>query len=520
MLIFLELLERYRDIAQYASAFLVFIGLYVIMVLVYKILSWSSDEAEIVREKLRLQIFGFLVCFSVWWLLLDLPPFPYQGTAVKAAWSLFLFFLFMLLLDIVNYLFFDIYYPRVKKTRIPQIVCNLIRGLYFVAIVLFILAVVLNVDIRPFLTGSAILTAIIGLALQDTLGNLFSGLALHISRPFNIGHWIKFEEIEGKVVRIDWRATTIKTREEDYMSIPNSQLAKVVVINYSVPTTVHGQYVNLGVRYEYPPNRVKDVLTEAAVKTDGVLGDIIPDIFLEKYNDFSVDYKMRFFIKDFAEAPRIKSSVMESIWYMFRRRGLEIPFPIQDVFLREEKEAIEKEELLAMLSRVDFLQGLNKEEIVDVGNRLKLVLYAKGEYIIKQGDKGHTFYILKSGKVKVIARNEEGEIFLTKMLEPGDFFGEISVLTGEPRTASIIALTDVELLMLNKDDFELMLRKYPDMDSRISEKIAQRQRHTFEQMELAKKTYTEEEARFKAEKKVESLSHQILSRIRNFFSIK
>ncbi len=501
------------------SSLSVFVGLYTIMILLHKILSWSSREARIVGEKIRLQEIGFILSFTLWWFLLDLPPFPAQVILVKGAWCSLVFFAFMLVLDLLNYLFFDFYSPVVKKVRIPQIISNLIRALYFIGTILFILGGVLNMDIRPFLTGSAILTAIIGLALQDVLGNLFSGLALHISRPFDIGHWIKVSSLEGVVVKIDWRATTIKTREEDYICIANSQLSKEEVINYSVPTVLHGVYVDVGVRYEYPPNKVKRILAEAALSTEGVNKKMYPDIFLTKYNDFSIDYKMRFYIDDYTKAPAIRSRVMEKIWYAFKRNNIEIPFPIRDIYIKKEKEKFSQEELMYILSKIDFLQGLNSQELLDVAKRLRPVLYAAGEEIIRQGDTGDTFFIINRGRVNVIARNQEGDVFLTRELSDGDFFGEISVLTGEPRTASVKAITDVELFVLSKDDFEIILKKYPDLDRRISEKIAERQRHTFEQMELAKQESSEEEAKVKAHRKVESLSQQILTKIRKFFSL-
>lgn len=508
----------------HASAVFVVLGLYIILLLVYKILSWSSPEAQHIGRKIKPLIWGFIISFTLWWLLLDAPPSQFEQfrpPLVKAVWCFVIFFSFMLIFDVIIFVLLNIYYPRVKGFKVPQIVSNITRTVYFIGIVLFILSVILGVNIRqPFLTGSAIITAVVGLALQDTLGNLFAGLTLNISKPFDIGHWIKVGEIEGSVIRIEWRAITIKSREEDYITIPNSQLSKVDFFNFSTPTTVHGVYIAVGVRYRYPPERIKKLLVESALMTDGVAKEITPQVFLEKYNDFSIDYRMRFYVREYSMVPRIRAEVMEKIWYVFQRNDVEIPFPIRDVYMKESKPILEKKEMFNVLSTIDFLQELGEEALWDVVERLKVQLYSKGEVIIRQGDMGDTFYILLFGDVKVVAKNEKGHIFLSKELSRGNFFGEISVLTGELRSASIIAVTPVQLLMLNKDDFKIILSKYPDLAEKISDKIAYRQRHSIEQMELAKHASSEKEAMENAQKQVESLSKQILSKIKSFFSLK
>lgn len=514
--------NTFFHLVKNGSSILVFIGLYLIIFLLNKILWWSSPEAQAAGKKLRFLLWGFIVSFTSWWLILDLPFTSLSGLQVllvKGTWSLLIFFSSLLVFDILNIAFFDVYYPRTYGTKIPQIISNLVRGIYFIIVVLFILAMIYQIDVKPFLTGSAILTAIIGLAMQDTLGNLFSGLALHMSRPFDIGHWIKTGEYEGDVVRIEWRATTIQTRERDFISIPNSHLSRLEVVNFSAPTTIHGISVYVGVGYEYPPKLIIRLLNEAAMSSKGVIHDIRPNIFLEKYNDFSVDYRMRFFINDYSRAFIIKSAVMEKIWYIFKRNDVVIPFPIRDVYMKEEKAHFNEEEMLSILGKIDFLQDLDRNGLMDVASRLKVMLYFAGEVILRQGDSGDTFFILKSGTVEVSATNDKGEMFLRKNLESGTFFGEISVLTGESRTATIEAVTDVELLMLNKADFEHLLKTYPDMDEKISQKIVLRQKFDIEQRERTKQS-SNNEAEEKAKKKLDSLSRQLLNKIRNFFSIR
>jgi small-conductance mechanosensitive channel/CRP-like cAMP-binding protein len=501
-----------------ASAVFIFAGLYTVLILIYNVLAWSSRRALVFAKNFHLQAVSFIFFFSIWWLLLDLPSFGSQAGTVTFIRGVLLFILIFLILDIINIFIFDVYLPR-EKIQVPHIIINFVRTLYVIGIVLFVLWSIYKIDIRPFLTGSAILTAIIGLALQDTLGNLFSGLALHISRPLELGHWIRFQELEGIVTKIDWRATTIKTRTQDYVTIPNSNLAKSNLNNFSTPTTLHGLTIQVGVRYEYPPNLIKRVLNEAALSTEGVAKDVTPNIMLETFNDFSIDYKMRFFINEYRRGPLIKSAVMEKIWYLFKREGIEIPFPIRDVYTKHEKrQELDRVEVSKLLSSIDFLQDLTNDALGEVIDRIKPVIFSDGEYVIKQGEEGDTFFIINRGKVEISAVDPNNDVFLLRNMEKGDFFGEISALTGEPRTASVKAAGDVELLMLRKDDFNVLLKKFPDMDKKISEKIASRQKRTFETLELSKSSCPVE-AKNKAGEHVESLSIQLLSKIRNFFSI-
>lgn len=504
------------------SAALVFIGLYSVLRIICGLVASYLPDFQPLFKKIRGYIWGFIFSITLWWFFLDLPESvlkTWQAPAVKVTWYFMLFFALIVILDILNYCFFEIYYFRIKNVRVPQIISNLIRGLYFIGIIMVILHFSLGFDVKPFLTGSAILTAIIGLALQDTLGNFFSGLALHVSRPFDLGHWIKVDNMEGTVTKIDWRSTTIKTRSEDLITVPNSVISKADVFNFSMPTKLHMPLVDVSVCYDYPPEKIKNILIRCALMTNGVSKEKPPLVFLTHYGDFSMNYRLGFYIDDYGAVNRIKSAVMEKIWYEFQRNDIKIPYPIRDVYIKETKPIIEEEEMIKILSRIDFLQDLNDKEIKDLASRVKLLKYAPGEEIIRQGEEGDSFYIIKSGKVQVSVQNEQGETFLDKELQTGNFFGEISVLTGEPRSATVRAISEVDILMLNTDDFNHLLKINPNIAEKISNKIAMRQKVTFEKLELSKQVSSEKEAMENAQKQVESLSQQILAKIKAFFAM-
>ena len=192
-----------------------------------------------------------------------------------------------------------------------------------------------------------------------------------------------------------------------------------------------------------------------------------------------------------------------------------IPSPVGEI--KGEGGLEEREEyMLDALGRIDFFESLSRRDLRKITRHLKIINYSRGEEIITQGDPGEVFFLIKSGSVNVVAVDENGEIYMRKMLREGNYFGEISLLTGDPRTATVTVIEDVELFLLNKGDFKAILREFPALDEKISEKIAYRQKFTLEQMELARHK-NEEEAKDKAKIKLNSMSKDFLGKIRNLF---
>ena len=188
-----------------------------------------------------------------------------------------------------------------------------------------------------------------------------------------------------------------------------------------------------------------------------------------------------------------------------------IPSPVGEI-----DPAQKDNQMLDSLAKIDFFESLTREELVKVAQHLKLIFYNKDQEIIRQGDPGEVFYIIKSGSVSVTSVDENGELYLRKMLRQGNYFGEISLLIGEPRTASVTALEDVELYLLNKTDFRSILKEFPLLDEKISEKIAFRQKISVEKIEMEKHR-TKEEATQRAQKKLNVMSKDFLNKIRTLF---
>jgi small-conductance mechanosensitive channel/CRP-like cAMP-binding protein len=331
---------------------------------------------------------------------------------------------------------------------------------------------------RELLTPSAVGALIVGLALQDTLGNLFSGLALQIEKPLMVGNWVKVADTEGKVSEITWRATKIRTKEGHICVIPNTMIARDPIINYSHPSPVIRREITIGFGYESHPNKVKKCVLDTLAQVPNILRMPEPTLILEKYNDFSIDYRIRFWIKDFSTCERILDSFTTLLYYTMKREGLTIPFPIEEQRVSQEQNA---EELVALelkrkqhfVDKLDLFAELEEADRAMIAECLDEVTFAENESIVKQGDSGDSMYIIRNGEVKVILE-KYGQVKEVAQIRQGDYFGEMALLTGEKRTATITAKTDTDVFILRKEAFSEVLLSNSAIANIIADKVSKR----------------------------------------------
>jgi small-conductance mechanosensitive channel/CRP-like cAMP-binding protein len=368
-------------------------------------------------------------------------------------------------LKLLDLLFLDWLTRWRQKPPVPLVLRDLGRlGLALLALFLILRAFFPQVNLNVFAVSSLVVGYIVGNASQDTLGNLFAGLALNAERPFQIGDWLTVGGHTGILVDTTWRATRLKTKTNDYIVIPNSAIAKESIINYSRPTRSHGCHLQVGVSYDTPPNKVRNVILGVLREAAGVCKDPAPSVYLVGYGDFAVNFTIKFFLDDYAQLDPIQSGVMDRIWYAFRRHGISIPYPVQDVrhrdaFADEETQRAAGGNIIRqLLSGVELFQSLSAEELEKLANAAKLHLYAAGENLCLEGEAGDSFYIIREGRVAVLVAGAGGPMVTAAHLSRGAFFGEMSLLTGEPRSGTVTAETDVEVLRVSKQDFAGLLK--------------------------------------------------------------
>jgi small-conductance mechanosensitive channel/CRP-like cAMP-binding protein len=334
-----------------------------------------------------------------------------------------------------------------------------------------------DVELTPFLATSAVVGAVVGLALQDTLGNLFAGIALHSEAPVHVGDWVHVGDRDGRVEQVSWRAMRLRTWDGDTLTVPNNEVARHAVLNYSHPAGAHSRVVTIGVNYHTPPNRVIAVLREVLEQV-GVPAEPRSSVRLIGYHDSAIHYEIRYYFGAYESYRMLEGELYRLIWYHFRRHGIEIPFPVRDVFLHRAPAVVESREtpadrLARALRTVDLFRPLSDEELRKVMARSRPLHYAAGERVIEEGSPGDSFFIIDRGQV-VVSKKLGGTVREIARLMEGQFFGEMALLTGERRSATIEAVTDVDLFMIDKPAFQDILAFNPSIAIEISTLLSNR----------------------------------------------
>lgn len=356
-----------------------------------------------------------------------------------------------------------------SRTPIPKILRDVLDVSLSVVAVLVILKTQLDLDLTSLLATSALVSVVLGLAMQDTLGNLFAGLSLQLERPYQVGDWVTIKEVTGRVVQIAWRATRIETPRGEIITLPNNVCSKEAVKNYSrggAPVAVD-LYVHAP--YERAPNEVKTVVLEALEHVPLLLSEPAPTCRTWGYEEAGIRYQVRFYVEEFGQADWVTEEVYTRLWYGFRREGIELAPPKARQPLGGAPE-IPEEVLAEMLRQVDVFQVLDEEERARLRREMVPKRFARGEHVIEQGEPGDTFYLVGRGELSVRTRAGVEVSRLTR----GHYFGEMSLLTGEPRTATVVALTDVVLLELDRPVFAWLFDEHPELAPRLSGLLAQR----------------------------------------------
>ena len=327
---------------------------------------------------------------------------------------------------------------------------------------------------ETLLTTSAVGAVVVGFALQDTLGNLFAGLAIQIEKPFRVGHWIHVAGRDGQVQEVTWRATKLRTRDGEFLVLPNSIVSKEAVLNYSEPTVANAVSVEVSAGYEVPPNDVKAAVLAAVVRAPLVLPAPEPTVYLKAFGPSAIEYITYFWVNDYGQERESRDQVRTHIWYEFRRRNIEIPWPIQIEYSREEqpiRTAAHVAGAAVQLGAVDLFAQL------DAGARQALSasadehLFAAGETIVRQGASGDSMFVVLRGRVRVQLEPAGQEV---AVIPAGGFFGEMSMLTGEARTATVKAIDDVTVLEISAADFRELAVASPALLEHASTVISTR----------------------------------------------
>ncbi len=340
-----------------------------------------------------------------------------------------------------------------------------------------------GMDAGNLFAGSAVVTAVLGFALRDTLGNVFAGLAIHAEHPFEVGDWIQYDANPahvGRVVEINWRATKVITLDEAYVIVPNGQLAQASIRNFTKPDRWSRRSLFVVTPYAVPPQRVQGIILEAIRGSFGVLEHPAPSVVTNDFKERGIEHWVRLFTTEFDKRDRVDGMARDRIWYALARHGIEIPVATHAVRLTE-LPAPSPESATSIVGRrierlggVDLLAVLEPEQMRQVAERSHERLYPAGGTIIRQGDPGESMFVVMEGRVAVETSDAQAGPVRLAELGSGEYFGEMSLLTAAPRVATVTAIEETELLELDRDAVRSVLAANPRLVERLGEALRRR----------------------------------------------
>ncbi len=370
------------------------------------------------------------------------------------------------------------------RPQTPRILRDLSVAIGYIGVVFWLLSRA-GVTLSSIVTTSAVITAVIAFALQDTLGNIMGGLALQLEGTIRVGDWIRVDKTEGRVIELRWRHTTIETRNWDSVVIPNSVLLKgeVTLLGKRTGQPIqHRQWVYFNVDFRVAPPDVISAVNEAlqSIEIECVASEPKPHCIAFEFKESYIQYAVRYWLTDLAQDDPTNSRVRHRILFALKRAGIEPSIPAQALFVTEEtaehKGLHQEKEINARvtaLQGVELFHTLDRDELRMLAERLRFAPFVHGEAMTRQGAIAHSLYVITRGSGEVVI-TEDGLRRTVANLHCGDFFGEIALLTGERRAATVIALENTDCYRLDSEGVNELLHSRPEIAEHISHVLARR----------------------------------------------
>lgn len=404
-------------------------------------------------------------------------PSPSAGTIVNIVKLFLVGIVGYLFVRALNTIFFALAF-RLKRIDAPTLIRNIFTIVAFT--ILFLIAFTFlfpEVNLGALFTTSAIFGVILGLALQDTLGNFFAGISLQADRPFQVGDVITVgaQRHTGVVEEISWRAIKIRTFTNHVVLIANSTAAKEP-IEVSPRGNLNARLVFFNTLYTDSPAKTIHVVREAVREADNVSEKVTPIVRIRNLGDNGVDYEVKYWLDDYAKYNDTDALIRQRIWYAFRRAGLNFAYPTRTLHVERHRGEVRDGDggaIAERLSAVDIFAPLSADEITMLAQAAVSHVFAPSETVIRAGEPGSSMFVVHKGRVRVQV-SENGRSRTVATLNEGDFFGEMALFTGEPRTANVLALEETEVLEIGHAAMKRVFDTNPDLVESLSFIMAER----------------------------------------------
>ena len=412
----------------------------------------------------------------------------------------------------LNAIIFEFAFRIRKGYEAPTLVRNIFSIVAFTLLFVLIFRTIYpDVNLGALFTTSAIFGVIIGLALQDTLGNFFAGISLHADRPFQVGDVVTVgqqQQLTGVLESITWRAVKIRTFQNKIVLVSNSTIAKEA-IEVAPRDNLNARIVFFNTLYTDSPAKTIHIVREAVRDAENVSQKITPVVRIRGLADSAIDWEVKYWLEDYAKHHDTDALIRQRVWYAFRRAGIHFAFPTRTLHVERRgpktEERADGHGIVERLSAVDIFAPLSVEETERLAAASMRHVFAPGEIVIRAGDAGSSMFVVHNGRVQVQI-SENGRQRTVAVLNEGDFFGEMALFTGEPRAANVVALEETEVLEIGHAAMKHLFDTNPDLVESLSWTITERR---------AGLAATQQSAQVSIEE-----SAGLLSSIRRFFGLK
>lgn len=359
----------------------------------------------------------------------------------------------------------------------PRILSNCVSATLFLATIFLVIKFVFGKPVGGLLATSGIVTVIIGFAIRDMIADFFSGIAVNIEQPYRIGDWLELgPDVIGQVTEMNWRATRLVTQARRTVIVPNSNLAGRQFVNFSAPDRHYRETLDITLNYTSDPARVENILLSAIHSTEG-LADQRHDVRIVRFDERGVVYQIRFWVNDYTDKVRIRHRLAANVLEFLSQAGVSIPYAQHEIVLTRQRRPRKERRINTrrLFSRVVWLDALNDDELEQLAEVATGRDFTAGQEIVREGDDGASLFVLVEGVLEVYTRADTGAEEHVGRIQPGQAFGEMSLLTGSPRIATVRCVTDAYALEIRREELEPILRARPTIADALGRTMARRQ---------------------------------------------
>jgi small-conductance mechanosensitive channel/CRP-like cAMP-binding protein len=361
---------------------------------------------------------------------------------------------------------------RRMGVEVPRLARDVVTLVAYLLVTIAILRASLGLDLATLLVSSAVITVVIGLALQETLGTLLAGLALALEQRLTAGEWIELDGVIGKIEELGWRSLLLRTRLDELLVVPNSDVARARVKLLGRGDRSVAVAIRIGVAYGVPPHTAKQVLERVAEETVGLGSALRVQVLTREFAESAVGYEVRLWTREPWRVSDVTDTFLTRAHAALAREGMEIPFPQRTLHRAPARRpAAGAAQCRAAMAACELFKGLPDAALAAAAQDSRWLAFAPGEVVTRQGEESSALYVVGSGTATVLRDEDE-----VGRVGPGDVFGEFAFLMEVPRVATVRAETALEVVEVDSDALRALLREHEDLLGVLAERVAQRQR--------------------------------------------